>query len=547
MASEVSIVISAKDQASKVIGGIGGSLTKVGKLAATGIAVGIGAAATAVGALGAAAAKLAIDAAPIKGVQDAFNGLADAAGVGGEAMLRALQKGSAGMVTNTDLMKSFNKAAQLVSQDFATKLPDAMGYLGKVAAATGQDMGFLLDSLVTGVGRVSPMILDNLGIQVDLTAATEEYAASIGKTAAELTKTEQQTAVMNQVLAKLAENTAAMPDVVGSAQQQWAALGVQFQNLKDEIGVALLPVFQKVLGWLSEVASDAIPIVVDWVKNKFIPALSDLWAFIQKNVIPVLKDVYAWLKDNIPPAIQKVTDYWNTVLKPALDGIWDFIKTNVIPIFQDLKARLDQDMPGAIQELVRWWNNTLKPALEALWKFLSEDMKPIWDALAELIGVTIALAFEALKAAWELVLKPALQAIWDIIQEKVLPAIKALSENETLEKWIDNIAGFIDNLVKKLQNAVTWFHNLGKAKEGTDTSVPSTGYTGPAYGGVKQEQFGGPVFGGQPYIVGERGPELFVPRTAGSIVNNWSLTINEAGSRGNVVMDFEIMKALARA
>jgi len=74
------------------------------------------------------------------------------------------------MATNRDLMLSFNKASTLVSVDFAKQLPDAMQYLGKVSLATGQDLGFLLDSLVTGVGRVSPMILDNLGIQVALSA-----------------------------------------------------------------------------------------------------------------------------------------------------------------------------------------------------------------------------------------------------------------------------------------------------------------------------------------------------------------------------------------
>jgi phage-related minor tail protein len=31
---------------------------------------------------------------------------------------------------------------------------------------------------------------------------------------------------------------------------------------------------------------------------------------------------------------------------------------------------------------------------------------------------------------------------------------------------------------------------------------------------------GGPVTGGSPYVVGERGPELFVPGTGGSVVSN---------------------------
>jgi phage-related minor tail protein len=36
--------------------------------------------------------------------------------------------------------------------------------------------------------------------------------------------------------------------------------------------------------------------------------------------------------------------------------------------------------------------------------------------------------------------------------------------------------------------------------------------------GVQARAEGGPVFGGSPYVVGERGPELFVPRASGAIV-----------------------------
>jgi hypothetical protein len=34
------------------------------------------------------------------------------------------------------------------------------------------------------------------------------------------------------------------------------------------------------------------------------------------------------------------------------------------------------------------------------------------------------------------------------------------------------------------------------------------------------KQHGGPVSGWRPYIVGERGPELFVPHTSGTVVPN---------------------------
>jgi len=51
------------------------------------------------------------------------------------------------------------------------------------------------------------------------------------------------------------------------------------------------------------------------------------------------------------------------------------------------------------------------------------------------------------------------------------------------------------------------------------------------FGGIfpKKSAIGGPVGEGRPYIVGERGPELFVPRSSGSIVPN-----NKMGGGGDI-------------
>ena len=235
--NEVKIIISAVDNASKILKKSGLSLDGLGKIAKVAAA----ATAAAAVAIGVGMLKLAKDAAPVEGITKAFKGLTKEIVGGSEEMLKSLRMSSLGMVTNTDLMKSFNTAAQLVSMDFAQKLPDAMGYLSKVSAATGQDLDFMMESLVKGIGRLSPMILDNLGIQVDVTQAYEDFAQANGLVASELSKTEQQTALMNQVLEKLKENTAAMPEVAGSATQSFAALGVKFQNIKEEVGLALLP------------------------------------------------------------------------------------------------------------------------------------------------------------------------------------------------------------------------------------------------------------------------------------------------------------------
>jgi phage-related minor tail protein len=55
-------------------------------------------------------------------------------------------------------------------------------------------------------------------------------------------------------------------------------------------------------------------------------------------------------------------------------------------------------------------------------------------------------------------------------------------------------------------------------------------------GAVSFRANGGPVTGGSPYIVGERGPELFVPGRSGSIVPNNQLA---GGGDTNVVVNVD--------
>ncbi|MGQ3670791.1 phage tail tape measure protein, partial [Xanthobacter sp. TB0136] len=51
---------------------------------------------------------------------------------------------------------------------------------------------------------------------------------------------------------------------------------------------------------------------------------------------------------------------------------------------------------------------------------------------------------------------------------------------------------------------------------GASAAVPPAAKSGPA---IQERATGGPVAAAKPYLVGERGPELFVPRVAGNIVN----------------------------
>lgn len=437
----VEIIVTAEDKASGVLKGIGSSLKMVGSAAVAGIGVG----AAALGGLAAGITSLAASAAPVAGLQKGFEALTGSMEGGSAAMLAALQDASGGLITNTDLMQSFNQAAALVSTDFAERLPNAMDYLSKVSAATGQDMGFMLDSLVKGVGRLSPMILDNLGIQVSLTEANEIYAASIGKSADELTKAEQQTALMNQVMEKLAANTEGMEGMSNPFEQ----FKVTMANLKDEIGLRLLPVVAPMMERFGELAQRVIPLVMD-VVDKLIGKLepvgaafetivdvvgsfifnleegmSPLDAFIEaiRGIVPPgLIERFTEVKDRllefIGPIVDSITQFvtWKDVLIAAAVGIAALVIPAIISIITAMAPILLT--VGAVIAIVA----LLRNAWENNWGGIQEKTQAVIDFIRPLIENALA----AIRAWWEqngAAIMAAVQRAWDLVRSVVSTVI----------------------------------------------------------------------------------------------------------------------------
>jgi len=243
-------------------------LGKVAKLAGGAIAAAFSVAAVAVLAKGTMA--LAKRGAEVEGVTKAFEGLTEELEGGSKRWLRALNKGSLGMVNQVDLMKNFNSAAQLIGKDFAQTLPDAMQYFTKISASTGESVDYLMDSYVRGIGRLSPMIIDNLKIQVSQAEATAEAAKMFGVAESELTKYQIQMGMANVVTEKLKESTADLPEVAGTASQYFARFQTTMENLRDKLAVTVLPLFTKIMeGIINALDSPAVQAAIqnffDWL------------------------------------------------------------------------------------------------------------------------------------------------------------------------------------------------------------------------------------------------------------------------------------------
>ena len=477
----------AESRTGKLLGGMGKSVQTLGTVALGGVGVVAGAAAGAGMALG----KLAIDAAPVQGVRDSFAGLTETVEGGSAGMLAALEEGSAGMIAQRDLMESFNKAAQLVGMDFATQLPDAMQYLGKVAAATGQDMGFMMDSLVTGVGRMSPMILDNLGIQVKLSEATAKAADMFGVQADELDKTQQQAGMMAVVLEKLRKNTAAMPDVAGSAAAGIAQMRARFQNLKDQVGMATLPALNTLLGTVGRLTDVILPPLVDFLEGMVIPALERGAGFVDTLVSSILSGQspiealqtalqslgLEQVAETIGMVAGKVQELWGIAqpyiqqaigwisqhveLKDVLLALGIAIASVVIPAIVSLVSSIAPVIAVgvALVAIIALVRNAWETDWGGIRSFIQTNIFPLFQMLLEWLQINIPLAIQFLSDFWNLVLLPALLAVWQFISVNIIPILDALANLwlAIVKKEIELLAGIWRNILLPALRAVWQF------------------------------------------------------------------------------------------
>ena len=206
---------------------------------------------TAVVTAGGAAVKLALDASKYDSIRDSFESMAQGMGISAEELEQRVGAASGGTIDRMTILQNATRALSLIGagafNDFGADFAKAAELVKKASRATGQDVNFLFDSFVMGIGRRSPLILDNLGITIDMTQAEKDYAASIGKTAGSLTEEEANAAVLQATMRALEQtygNVAVSAGGLNGATQQ---LKTWFADLRLELGEAAVPAVNSLL------------------------------------------------------------------------------------------------------------------------------------------------------------------------------------------------------------------------------------------------------------------------------------------------------------
>jgi len=184
-------------------------------------------------------------------VRKKFEQLAEQPG----AMLIKMKKMTAGTIDEMTLMQKYNAAALLGLP--LERFDDMLGIARGAAQATGESMDYMLDSIVTALGRGSKLMLDNLGILIDVKQANEEYAAALGITADKLTDAEKKQAFIDKALEIGNENLERMGGVTAAATDKYDKMRASIKEAAISLGGYLSPATEGVAGWFSSAASAA--------------------------------------------------------------------------------------------------------------------------------------------------------------------------------------------------------------------------------------------------------------------------------------------------
>jgi hypothetical protein len=170
-------------------------------------------------------------------VQRSSDRLAKSIGQNSQAILQSVRRGVGGAVDDLAILKQVNTAILLGIPITANAMGNMAVVATRLGRAVGRDAASALGDLVTGIGRMSPLILDNLGI----TIKAEEAYRGLGEGA---TDAEKRLAFFNAVMKKANIRSEQLGDIAPSLTERWDKVNASFKNWATTITTSVLPAIE---------------------------------------------------------------------------------------------------------------------------------------------------------------------------------------------------------------------------------------------------------------------------------------------------------------
>jgi hypothetical protein len=171
---------------------------------------------------------------------------------GNAADLEKLKASTKGMVSEVKLLQQAIQAGNFGIP--IQELADLFAFAQARARETGQEVDYLTNSIVTGIGRKSPLILDNLGISAiqlkERLGGVSAEAATIG----DVTKAVSE--IAKEELAKMGTSTL-------NATEEVTQFATEWEDFKADFGRAIAPAVVTSLRWIKKELKEIRDFAID--------------------------------------------------------------------------------------------------------------------------------------------------------------------------------------------------------------------------------------------------------------------------------------------
>jgi len=428
-----------------------------------------------------------------------------------------------------DLKKGISGAQTEVSG-----FSDKLGKFGKVAGAAFAAAGAAAAAyagklLIDGVKSAIEDEKAQVALATSLKNVTGATDAQISAVEDQITKTSLLTGVTDDELRPSLDRLLRSTQDVGEAQKLQnlaidvaAGSGKSLQAVSEALGKA----YDGNFGALKKLG---VPIDENIIKTKDFDAAQQALAATFGGQAAAQADTFAGKMQRLQVAFDEGKETVGSFVLDAMTPLVSGLVNNVIPAIAGVSDKIGKDLKPVFEGIATFVKDTLLPNMKLFWDFLVNVLIPsvvktvtpiikglfsAFDSVATAIKDNedkLQPLFDLFKAVASFVVKTVAPAIGTVLGAALTAVGKILGG---LISGFASVLGVINGVVSAIKDLVNLVRN-NPVVEGIAGVISS------AFGGARAN--GGSVTGGKSYLVGERGAEMFVPNTSGTIVPNHAL------------------------
>lgn len=215
-----------------------------------------------------AAFDMTLEGEKLEKINNQFNILSKNAGIVGSELKEALEKGAKGLIDDSDLLEVANKGIVALGKN-SMIMGQTLELAMKIAKVSTQDAKEIFEALNTAVASGNMRMLRQYGIIVDSEKALRTYAKAHGQMVSDLGEEEKKRALANEALRKAEIAYRGIETGTESLTSSTKRLGVQWNDFKEAVSLAVEKVFKPVFIPIVNAMTDAVHSLGRGLKQTF--------------------------------------------------------------------------------------------------------------------------------------------------------------------------------------------------------------------------------------------------------------------------------------